>query len=720
MNDTDDGDADNTVNVGLAYRKLLNNDQLLVGVNTFFDHQLDQNHNRFSIGLDAQTSLYGVSANRYIPLTSWKGIDPYYEARALAGWDVELSGRLPQYPDWTGFVRGFTWDSVDGVDDIYGIDTSVEWNPVPALVFMAGVTDENNQSPSIEAGLRLKLNFNEPLALQFQKREGLQPVADKVYDKVRRENIIRTQVRKRLSTGLSVIESVGANTAQTPDGTLALVSGLTFNMPATITVAGTPGAVTRIRLTNNGILTLGQNTQARIDTDAITLITGVMQYISGSTNIIVNIPGGVVTLMGTDIDVVSDGSSSSVRVRDGSVRFDGGVSGTATLAAGQMARSLNGVIASVPQGSGVYDAHSDDVSIKIDRAATKLENIKAAPYAFEAPRIISAGTNIGQTIVIGQRLSIPVTATGGTPQLTFIINGTPRTANLTAGSGTDDLQFTYTIQGADSNASAITVTGINLNGASITSSDGLPAVTTFADTVLSLTSPIVFLPNTLPNLALWLDATDSATITQSGGAVSQWNDKSGNGAHAIQTLASKPVTNLRAINGMNVLDFVTADGSSMNIAVGAIANISNGPNTTFIVFATDDTANEQRLLSAEQGGGGFLVQLDYDATSQLRFQNGGVMGVNVTKDTNPHIFVTKRDGANMDLWMDGIISGSGAVGSDRVLTVNMRIGRSTLGGSNLDGVIGEIIVYTSALTPAQINQVASYLEQKWGLGWSDI
>ena len=38
--------------------------------------------------------------------------------------------------------------------------------------------------------------------------------------------------------------------------------------------------------------------------------------------------------------------------------------------------------------------------------------------------------------------------------------------------------------------------------------------------------------------ALWLDASDAATITPSGGPVSQWNDKSGNGRHATQINAA--------------------------------------------------------------------------------------------------------------------------------------------------------------------------------------
>ena len=40
---------------------------------------------------------------------------------------------------------------------------------------------------------------------------------------------------------------------------------------------------------------------------------------------------------------------------------------------------------------------------------------------------------------------------------------------------------------------------------------------------------------------LWLDAADSSTITESGGAVSQWDDKSGNDRHATQgTAGNRP------------------------------------------------------------------------------------------------------------------------------------------------------------------------------------
>jgi hypothetical protein len=41
------------------------------------------------------------------------------------------------------------------------------------------------------------------------------------------------------------------------------------------------------------------------------------------------------------------------------------------------------------------------------------------------------------------------------------------------------------------------------------------------------------------SLQVWYDASDKSSITQSGGNISQWNDKSGNGRHLIQSNETK-------------------------------------------------------------------------------------------------------------------------------------------------------------------------------------
>src|SRR5580765_3700198 len=62
----------------------------------------------------------------------------------------------------------------------------------------------------------------------------------------------------------------------------------------------------------------------------------------------------------------------------------------------------------------------------------------------------------------------------------------------------------------------------------------------------------------------WFDASNAASITASSGAVSQWNDLSGNGRHATQSNGSFKFTDTASIqNGKHGLLSVNANGSYM-------------------------------------------------------------------------------------------------------------------------------------------------------------
>lgn len=101
--------------------------------------------------------------------------------------------------------------------------------------------------------------------------------------------------------------------------------------------------------------------------------------------------------------------------------------------------------------------------------------------------------------------------------------------------------------------------------------------------------------------AHWLDASDAATITSSGGKVSTWTDKSGSGMHAAQTDVSRqPITGTHTINGKNVLDFngygymLRFDPAALNV----------GANNNFIMSVIEDPdANElsRRVYLATEG-----------------------------------------------------------------------------------------------------------------------
>lgn len=93
--------------------------------------------------------------------------------------------------------------------------------------------------------------------------------------------------------------------------------------------------------------------------------------------------------------------------------------------------------------------------------------------------------------------------------------------------------------------------------------------------------------------ALWLDADDAATITTVSGAVSQWNDKSGNNRNASQSVSnSRPVYNATGFNGKPCISF---DGTDDQLDLVQFAQQS-GQNIYAVVNTTDIGLSNRILL----------------------------------------------------------------------------------------------------------------------------
>ena len=59
---------DQTVNFGLGYRSLQNDDKLMLGANIFFDYSFDDAHQRNGAGIEAISSVFDLRANSLCPL----------------------------------------------------------------------------------------------------------------------------------------------------------------------------------------------------------------------------------------------------------------------------------------------------------------------------------------------------------------------------------------------------------------------------------------------------------------------------------------------------------------------------------------------------------------------------------------------------------------------------------------------------------------------------
>ena len=239
---------------------------------------------------------------------------------------------------------------------------------------------------------------------------------------------------------------------------------------------------------------------------------------------------------------------------------------------------------------------------------------------------------------------------------------------------------------------------------------------------------------------LWLDATDATSITASGGAVSQWNDKSGNASNFTQgTGANQPTTGTRTINSKNVIDF---DGSTDWMSVPSSTGLfkylhSSTGATTFVVGIVDDSAENAKVIFGTSDFGSAQTGAIIQATSAEKTEIAIVRGeggastalafdVNTLTTGAAFYLVNKFDGGNATAGnrIKESLNGGAFAGANTLTNAassSNSTGDLTLGAtgnakiSSLNGAIGEVIFYEGILSDANIDLVEAYLTAKWGL-----
>lgn len=209
---------------------------------------------------------------------------------------------------------------------------------------------------------------------------------------------------------------------------------------------------------------------------------------------------------------------------------------------------------------------------------------------------------------------------------------------------------------------------------------------------------------------LWFDASDVSTITESGGAVSQWDDKSGNDYHATQaTAAQKPTTNSRTINGLNALEFFD-DAGHRKLSNNSLA-LSQG-YSVFGVVQDDGLAGYHTWWSG-LGGGARSFASKNSGGNRTYWASSSIIGTAMS--ANVELWSVIFNGASSTLYVDGSLDASGNPGSNGV-TSGFYIG-SESGAENVapwDGLIAEVIVIDSAASTETRQLIEGYLAHKWG------
>lgn len=224
--------------------------------------------------------------------------------------------------------------------------------------------------------------------------------------------------------------------------------------------------------------------------------------------------------------------------------------------------------------------------------------------------------------------------------------------------------------------------------------------------------------------ALWLKA-DAGAYTDAGTTlatdtqtVQQWNDQSGNSTNASQGNGS-----LRAAwiaSGQNGLPVLRFDGTDDTMS--ATPSGATGYHAFFVAKNTRAGATTDYQLdwrNTGDGGTAVLANLFNDGTTQSnRSRNNANTVVTATVATGRgawHIYEGSWDGASLSSVGDGTagtpqsFSGATTVNQLGICAQAPAAG----GAAYFQGDVGEIILYSSALSAGNAALVRAYLKARW-------
>jgi hypothetical protein len=216
---------------------------------------------------------------------------------------------------------------------------------------------------------------------------------------------------------------------------------------------------------------------------------------------------------------------------------------------------------------------------------------------------------------------------------------------------------------------------------------------------------------------LWLDASDETTISDTAGAVDQWDDKSGNDNHATASTTTRPTTGATSQNGLNTLSF---DGVANTLTIANDAAFNGSALTYFIVAKQSAAANESLFYkaSATSGVNGFIFRFRTGTTVWLYQANdnaGATLSTATNTNTDMAIYAVTLAASSQGGFVSGARQASATVSATYEDTGAIWIGSRRNIGEYLSGDVAEVIVFDTALSTADRARVESYLASKWGI-----
>lgn len=218
-----------------------------------------------------------------------------------------------------------------------------------------------------------------------------------------------------------------------------------------------------------------------------------------------------------------------------------------------------------------------------------------------------------------------------------------------------------------------------------------------------------FTPLDIPGLKVWYDASDASSITESGGVVSQWNDKGPLQEHLVQaTGIEQPIIDTVTLNGLRVMQF-DGDDWMQTTFTSSIVN----PVTFFIVAKRDAIALDNYFYDGITSGTRKANLVISNERVEMFGGNAVLVAPPGSHVAEVQLHENVYNGTSSTYVIDGTTVASGNAGTSTL--TGLTVGAAFNLASELTGFIAEIVMFNGTIEGATLVTMRDYLNNKWGL-----
>lgn len=225
----------------------------------------------------------------------------------------------------------------------------------------------------------------------------------------------------------------------------------------------------------------------------------------------------------------------------------------------------------------------------------------------------------------------------------------------------------------------------------------------------------------IPDIStMWQDTGATTPVASDADPVGRWDDQSGNANH-VTGVNTYPTYRVNIENSLPML-LGSGGGALVSTVLDDYFQGDDTPITVAAVIKKTGNTGEDHAIGASDTfsfNDFFLIGTNGTSYRVSKDSAGSTVTVDAgTSDTSSHVMIMRHNGTTVDMWIDGsqIMTASASnAGSVACTRFCMFASVRSFNTAHWEGYIGEALVYSTAISNADVTNLQAYLADEWAL-----